>query len=704
MRTRLLQGALLGAALGTLWAGGEALRLIPDYPYDADLAVWVLPWLAYAGLGAGCGLVGAGLLRWAVPRDLRETQPALALAAPVAGLCVTLLVLIGQRVDVLPDDASLLSGAGLVAAAHAFAWGGLVWLGLLALTRFGGTLAWACACLCAAPTAVAVLMAGSLAALVCIAAPLRIAPRGVAAAGAGPEAAPNILLVVLDTVRADHLGSYGYYRDTSPRLDALAAEGVRFEQAYAAAPWTLPSHASLFTGLHPTSHGTGWEHPRLLDGSTSIPGLARYDFPVLAEELALRGYATFGASNKSWIRAQTGLTQGFAEYRDLSQAALGERFLYARLLRRYRGPSTDLRVSRDKGGRRIVDETLGWLDRRDGARPFFAFLNLNEAHDPYYPPEDYWKRFLPEGVTVEDTKPRALDQSTEYRRSIWEGKARYDAQQIETLKALYDALILYQDSLLGELVDGLDTRGLLADTLVVVTADHGEEFLETGDRIGHQMSLSDRLVHVPLVMRWPSGMPTGRTVETMASLVDIFPTLLEVAAGDGEAAPGPPVEGVSLLRAIAEQGPAVRDLVIAHYGNPASFLATFPGWDPQQPETFALSPRMRRITMLRSAGEKYYLYGESAEALIDLAADPLEAGADGPVADLGLARARQYRLRLMQQLNDHLRRQQSVFGHLQSYRAMQDNGAVPLHELGYAGGEGEGGGASPALPPFLGFR
>jgi len=705
MKSASLHGVLIGAAVATVWCLAEAARVYAAYPYDASRAAWLAAWGLYLVVGASCGLVGGLLARWLVPAGLRAAQPWPAVAAPVLGLCVAALCMLRARADGMPAEAGLVSVSGALAAAQALGWGTATTLALLAVLRFGGVFAWATASLAAPFSAVTVLALGALAAGVGLAAPHRIAPLGVAPQRQAAEEAPNILLVVLDTVRADHLGSYGYYRDTSPRLDALAAEGVRFESAFAAAPWTLPSHASLFTGLHPQTHGTGWEHPRLHDGTTSIPGLARYDFPTLAEELAMRGYATFGAANKSWIRAQTGLTQGFAAFRDLSQPRLQQRFLVRRVLDRYLNPPVELQVSRDKGGERLIDDTLGWLDARDGAdAPFFAFLNLNEAHDPYFPPDTYWTRFLPEGTAVEDTKPRNLDQSTEFRRAIWEGKESYSEAEIEILKALYDALILYQDDLLGKLVDGFADRRLLEDTLIVVTADHGEEFLETGNRIGHQMSLSDRLVRVPLVMRWPAGLPSGRVVDTLASLVDVFPTLLEVSAGTGEPVPGPPIEGVSLLRAIAPDGPAARDMAIAHYGNPASFLATFPGWDPDRPETFALSPMMRRITMLRGADRKYYLYGDGAEALLDLAVDPLEASADSPAESADAARMRLYRMRLQQQLNDHLRRQQTVFGHLQSYRTMQMVGDLPLHELGYAGGSGEATGPAPALPPFLGFR
>ena len=707
MSGRLLHGILLGAALGCVWSVLEALRLMPDHPYQVDPAVWVGPALVIAGLGAVCGLIGAIAMRWTVPAGLRERSPQWSLAAPVLAICVTAICAMLARTDWMPADARLGSSYGVRAMLTALAAGAASHVAVLLLARL--RLAWALASAVSLPTAAIVLAATGIGALVCWVLPQRPAPLAARAMTAARDGAPNVMLVVLDTVRADHLGCYGYDRPTGPRLDALSADGVRFEQAYAAAPWTLPSHASLFTGLHPQTHGTGWEHPRLHDGRAGIDGVTSYDFPVLAEELGSRGYATFGASSKSWIRHQTGLTQGFAEYCDLSQPSLADSFLIRRLLLRYTGESEDLAVRMDKGGQDLIDRTLGWLDDgRPSDRPFFSFLNLNEAHDPYYPPAKFWTRFLPEGVAVEDTKPRALDQSTEYRRANWEGKERYSDAEIEILKALYDAEILYQDGLLGELIDGLQARGLLDNTLLIITSDHGEEFLETGNRIGHQMSLSDRLVRVPLIMHWPAGLSGTGTVPSMASLVDVFPTVLELTAGSAEEAGGPPVEGVSLVPAITGESASVRDFVIAHYDNPTSFLTSAFSWDSERPEDFALAPLMRRITILRSANTKFYGYGDGLESLVDLAADPLEVGADTPYAPEFAATAGLYRTRLMQQVNDYRRRHETVFGHIHAFRAGTTSaagpGGVPAHELGYASGGEAPVDSGAALPPYLGFR
>jgi arylsulfatase A-like enzyme len=343
----------------------------------------------------------------------------------------------------------------------------------------------------------------------------RAMSRGAGVAAATTDA-PNVLLIILDTVRAASMSFHGYARNTTPELARRAGEGVVFEHAYTTAPWTLPSHAGMFTGQFPSALSTDWKAP--FDGRQA----------TLAQAFRERGYRTGGfVANHFYTSWESGLTRGFDHYEDylrtpkqvLLSTSLTQTRLFWALLQgasmRDRGRALvrmNLRpltmwTSDRKLAPVAVDQFLRWQSSL-GTAPFFAFLNLYDAHLPYAPPSPYDAMF--------DGGRTPLDR--------------------------YDGAIAYTDQALGELFDELARRGVLDRTLVVVSSDHGEGFGEHG-LSGHGKSLYRTELHVPLVMRYPRRVPAGTRVSTAVSLRDLPATLLELA-GQGAAAGAFP--GVSL--------------------------------------------------------------------------------------------------------------------------------------------------------------
>jgi len=334
---------------------------------------------------------------------------------------------------------------------------------------------------------------------------------GLAACGAGQEevARPrNLLLISLDTLRPDHLGCYGSPRGTSPTIDALAARGVRFADASSAAPWTLPSHATMLTGLYPSHHGVKGNENKLAPDKTT-----------LAEVLAANGFQTFCvASTLNVADPRSAVLQGFAP----------EHVHYVRETQDGPGKKQLLVNS----GPEVVAAARAFLAARDTAKPFFLFTHFYDAHTDFTPDAEHRARFV---------APYAgrIDGSTAQLLALRD-KVRLAPDDLRYLRELYDAEIAQLDGVLGGFLQGLEREGLLADTLVVLVSDHGEEFYEHGGLL-HGRTQYDELLRVPLILAGP-GVPQGKVVETPVSLVDLMPTVL---ARFGLAAPGP-LDGVDL--------------------------------------------------------------------------------------------------------------------------------------------------------------
>ncbi len=344
------------------------------------------------------------------------------------------------------------------------------------------------------------------------------------APAADPTRRPNVLLLVLDTVRSMNLSLYGYFRPTSPEMIRLAARGVRFDDAVSTAPWTLPSHASIFTGRWVHEQSTGWKNP--LDGT----------WPTLAEALNREGYATAGfISNYAYCDREYGLDRGFSHYEDylltwqqvVVSSKLGRWFARLKPVYLLLGVPNDL--NRKTAGD-LREAFLDWsADHTD--RPWFGFINFIDAHWEYW-----WPREM-NGLYRADASlapPRPT-----HVKPIDEVTGDMSPQPIED----YDRAITYIDREIRGLLAELERRGQLENTLVILTSDHGEEFWEHG-MIGHGNGLYHVTSAVPLIVSYPGTVPAGRTVSAPVSLRNIPATILSLS---GAASPAP-FPGIPLQR------------------------------------------------------------------------------------------------------------------------------------------------------------
>jgi arylsulfatase A-like enzyme len=433
-----------------------------------------------------------------------------------------------------------------------------------------------------------------------------------------PAGAPNVLLIVLDTVRADRMSLYGYQRSTTPALDRLATQGVRFAEARATAPWTLASHASMFSGYLPHQLAVQWETP--LKG----------DFVTLAEYLGSRGYATAGfAANIEYCSYDTGLDRGFTHYEDypldlehlrpLRMAVLfagawdGVSQLCLRLSQSRFQPALHWFLAPYRKNARAINLAFtDWLTHRQGTpRPFFVYLNYFDAHAPYLPPEGTGFRFGPGPRSLDDFYLLVEDWKTV-------DKSRLLPHYRRLVSDSYDNCLSYLDTQLGELFDTLQRRGVLDQTLVIVTSDHGEELGEHG-LFEHGESLYRPEIRVPLVLVMPAR-ERGRSPEVVRETVSLrgLPSTIVELAGLASGAPFP---GPSLTQ--AWRGPSAIGDPSVRYGD--GVISELSGPNPANPSR-GRSPAARGS--LLSLAEENYVYirneGDRREQLFDERADPDE--------------------------------------------------------------------------------
>jgi arylsulfatase A-like enzyme len=363
-----------------------------------------------------------------------------------------------------------------------------------------------------------------------------------------PLGSPNVLLIVLDTVAAEHLSLHGYHRPTSATLDALAPHAIRFSRAQATSSWTLPSHASMFTGRWPHELSAGWHTP--LDGV----------HPTVAEFLGARGYATAGFAANYWYCAtDSGLDRGFTTYRDYIFPELTafhlavlvdrtvdglqafEQFLKQSLNLQFLKPAVQylwLLFNAERKEAEVVNrEFLDWLSRRrQPERPFFAFLNYYDAHYPYQLPKTGIHRF--------GSKPRDDRESDLIQNWFPLDKRELSPDQIAFVRDSYDDCVANLDEYLGRLMDELERRRLLDHTWVIIAADHGESFGEHPGVFCHGTSLYQTELHVPLLILPPTGVQLNRVIDEPVSLRDLAATVVDLTGLE----PGSPFPGESLRR------------------------------------------------------------------------------------------------------------------------------------------------------------
>jgi len=395
-----------------------------------------------------------------------------------------------------------------------------------------------------------------------------------AASGCGSGSSPNLLVIVVDTLRADHLGAYGYPRSTSPAIDSLASQGVLFRRAYATAPWTQPSVASLITGLHPASH----QVDRLM---RVLPASA----DTLAEVLSREGYATAAVVSHWLIGARFQFDQGYGTFRETQGGA-----------ETLSTPS-------------VTAEAIQMLVRLAGnERPFYLFVHYFDPHYSY--------RHHPEFGLAAPSEGR-LDGSEE----IWDLRSLDpppDESERSFIRDLYDGEIRFTDDGIARLLGELERLGVSDDTWVVFVADHGEEFFERG-WLGHTRTLYEELIRVPLVIRPPGG-TTPRVVQEPLSLVSLMPTLLDLLGLDAE---DPSLAGASFAPLISGSGswrPAAITSEVDRYDERAGQRAQAAAEDSK----FPTRTMVRKQAVLEGRWKLVVDRLSGSRELYDLDADPAE--------------------------------------------------------------------------------
>jgi choline-sulfatase len=392
-------------------------------------------------------------------------------------------------------------------------------------------------------------------------------PRTATAAPASqPVRRPrNVILYLVDALRADHLGCYGYGRPVSPRVDAFAREAALFRHTVAQSSWTRPAATTLLTGLFPRTHGVNGRRD-ILSGQAV----------TLAERLRERGYQTAGFVTNGNVARSFGLGQGFDTYE---------------LLLQKHSAATDVNA-----------KAADWLRARPGDAPFFLYLHTVEPHAPYSPPLPFRQRFAP---AVRDEGLTRMN----FLRRLAEGRIAATPELRQTMLDLYDAEIAANDAAFGELLDLLARRGILDDTVIVFVSDHGEEFLEHGGW-EHGRTLHAEMLDVPLIVRVP-GM-SGKVVQRQAQQADVAPTVLALLGLPD--APG--MDGRSLAPWISGDGPAGEDRTetaafswLDQHGLRAAAVTT-PDW--RLIEDRLPTPRRALYDRLADPGERRDLMAERA--------------------------------------------------------------------------------------------
>ncbi len=411
------------------------------------------------------------------------------------------------------------------------------------------------------------------------------------------DSAPAVVLVVLDTVRAENVSTYGYHRKTAPAIDALAREGALFLDATSPSTWSLPSHASLFSGRYPSSHGAHAEH-RFLDDR----------YPTLAQVLEANGYETYCITANPWISDGLGLTRGFGwqdeSLHNQGGAGIGFSFIH-RLLDRLG------LLEADKGGHLVAASFERWASERpaETERPAFVFLNFIEAHFPYHQlPHDYLWMFndLPYG----ELRQISLD-----LLAAQFGGASQPIEKVgEPTRAMYDGGVAYTSELLSRVVEALRARGSLDDTVLVVLADHGEILGERADFFGHGPSLYQEVVGVPLLVRYPPRIPAGVRVELAVSTLAAFATILDLA----DIEPPPTLQVASLAPLARGESGSNGGPILSELHDRSQMGADRELSDPQ------MKPG-RRYRLLREGSLKLVAVSDGTHLLYDLAADPDES-------------------------------------------------------------------------------
>lgn len=456
--------------------------------------------LVLEGLGLALLFLGLSLPVHVRLRRRGASGARAALLATAVG-CLPLFVLQARRLQLGAGihRANLLEASSLWLHAR---WAALFVLGWLALSLFFGW--WVRARILGTARAKRVLPL-ALAGLVAV---LQIAPF---APGRLFPRPPNVIVLLIDCLRADHLGCYGYGRETSPALDRFAHDAVRFADAVSQSTYTKTSIASLFTSKNPSSHGVyrGSDHDTAERVVSDVLG---QEHLTLAEILRANGLLTGAWLDQGQLRAYMGFDQGFLVFHNQSEPI-----------------------------ERIHQRFTGWLERLGRGTPYFAYLHYLDLHDPYVP-EGRYATMFGEPSDLHTRVDFSVTSWGTFHREVRSGQRPIDARDVERLENSYDGLIRTVDDAIGALFERLERTGAYDDSLIIVTSDHGDGFLEHGF-LAHSAAPYEELVHVPLLVKLPRARFTGQVVEEQVRLIDVLPTVLDVLdvpAPDG-------LEGTSLL-------------------------------------------------------------------------------------------------------------------------------------------------------------
>lgn len=381
------------------------------------------------------------------------------------------------------------------------------------------------------------------------------------------EPPANVILVTISSLRADHVGCFGYQRDTTPNLDTFSKNNILFRNAFATSGWMMPAHGSVFASLYPSVHG-----------ATHIDRSLGHQHHTLAEILKDNGYYCVGFCCNPRLDQEHGFAQGFDLYDDYSVSIMLQSLAF--------GNEQINEINKQRTNALINDAAIGWLQNNTN-EPFFMFVHYYDNHWDYLPPSPYDKLYDP-------NYDGPISGTEIAREPLFSNPPAQ--KDIRHIVALYDGEVRQTDSDLGEMLKYLKDKGLLGNSIVIILGDHGEQFYEHGHTSHH--GVYEELIHIPLALSIPGTGPKGKTIDSLVSQVDILPTILDYLR-----IPIPDAcQGRSFKPLIEGQADAVNEFVFAEYTGGAV------------PDCCAV----------RSAGYKYCQIADSEPFVYDLAEDPDE--------------------------------------------------------------------------------
>jgi len=424
---------------------------------------------------------------------------------------------------------------------------------------------------------------------------------------------PNVVLIVLDTARADRFSCMGYHRNTSPNIDEVFSEGTIFEKAYSTACWTLPSHGSLFTGLYPTQAGS----------TSETLHLPKFNLTV-AEILNQAGYKTAGFCCNSWVSKERGFANGFDEYHEMWRES------------EWTGADAAAAIIAELAA---TEKIVAWLKHRQtNSDAFFMFVNLNCVHLPYTPPDPFLSKFLADKYNFEDVERAASVMS------MWAylaGKLKLGEKDFQIMSDLYDGEVAFADYCVGRIIKQVEKLQILDDTIVILTSDHGENLGEHG-RIDHNLSMYQTTLHIPLMIRYPAGFKAAGRISDLVSITDITPTILDLC--------NIKKSGMERLKiaetSLAATGRRRREFVVSGNERPLMGVGLMKERYPEF-DTGLIDYRMRAV---RSGNYKLIWNINVGTELYDIRTDPGELN---DLADKKIAIRNKLQARLISWMNQH---------------------------------------------------